>query len=218
MAWALRPAGGYSGGERTSGGARARATERPLASRIRASRAAPLNRACSRHPSLRSGQAPHSCGVRLSRRSVGRHDPTYSCGRVAVVASSCLRTGCTVPLHASVLGGDWLPRKRRLLRSGVGAPVASRSIVLWLRALALAGLLLVSCQTASRAQAGLPSQLAVEGCMPSNPSLQPTCYGLRLSHAAQLKCLTAHQMEIPRCQKLFTQTLSNRPLEPRNST
>jgi hypothetical protein len=71
VAWILRPAGGHSGGERTRGGPSARATERRLPSRRRALCASPPNRACSRHPSLRSGHAPHACGVRLSRRSVG---------------------------------------------------------------------------------------------------------------------------------------------------
>jgi hypothetical protein len=49
VTWALWPAGVALGGERKSGGSRARATGRRSPGRCRASRAAPPNRARSRH-------------------------------------------------------------------------------------------------------------------------------------------------------------------------
>jgi hypothetical protein len=55
VAWVLWPADAALDDESNSGGSRARATERRLASRSRASRAAPPNRACSRHPAARGG-------------------------------------------------------------------------------------------------------------------------------------------------------------------
>ncbi|MCK7494491.1 MAG: hypothetical protein MZW92_27435 [Comamonadaceae bacterium] len=65
MAWEIGLAARRPGvvNERT-GGPRARATERRLASRSRASRAAPPNRACSRHPcaALRGFAPPPAAG------------------------------------------------------------------------------------------------------------------------------------------------------------